>query len=543
MNRSKSNISLTKIDIPTSPVAYTGGGIKSPVGCTSPTIVISKSPRQKPKTKPVVEEIPDFLSGEPEAIPDFISGDGAAAEEAAAPPAHRRWKSAAALPSLNTNKSEGELLIPGINAPHFTTPINTPSAGAGPKVDNALADIFGGVLQKPTALRSVPPTKPKPRNNFDFSDEVVKQEESKTCARGDTETRTPKPRGRKKLTRGATMSNLDDPELQKEVWGEYIQKRLSQKKPPLPPGRPPAEQKVKNQNQNKSSESKSKVEGKGEAGKTASEKLGLRSIKETDKHRVVSERIDALELMKSGTQFLKYGSYGFPHFRHFHLTEDNTALQWYSKKKSSRKTRIEFGQIEEIVVGQKMPKFKRHRAPELEQSSFSIIYNKGKTLDLIAIQPREFKIWITGLRELFKLCRNLNQDAMKTVNHLYMTVKTTSKIPIHMRKNRPINVHGDEFPDIDKDACTGDKEAHQKVVVEYEKLKKKVTVAQQTMASPKVKGSAQYKLMKSILNKIFDQLHPLKELLDSGDYKDAEDAIWRAGVSLQSLDHMISCKK
>lgn len=92
----------------------------------------------------------------------------------------------------------------------------------------------------------------------------------------------------------------------------------------------------------------------------------------------VKMNVDVLSYMKKGTSFLKYGKRGYPHFRNFQISDDNMRLVWFSKAKKLRDTQIEFADIQEIRMGQTTPVFKRHPAPELARSSFSVIYKKKK---------------------------------------------------------------------------------------------------------------------------------------------------------------------
>eukprot|EP01084_Bolivina_argentea_P303884 524751_1 len=45
--------------------------------------------------------------------------------------------------------------------------------------------------------------------------------------------------------------------------------------------------------------------------------------------------LDVISEMKKGTKFLKYGQFGSPHYHQFEITNDNTHLRWYSRKKKS----------------------------------------------------------------------------------------------------------------------------------------------------------------------------------------------------------------
>jgi hypothetical protein len=126
-------------------------------------------------------------------------------------------------------------------------------------------------------------------------------------------------------------------------------------------------------------------------------------------------KVDVLSFMKKGTPFLKYGQHGYPHFRQFQLSSDNTRLQWFSQSKSLKNTTISICDMDEIRIGQTTPTFAKHRAPELSKSSFSVLYNHGKTLDVIAKDPNEFKLWTEGLRQLIEISKHERPDALENL--------------------------------------------------------------------------------------------------------------------------------
>jgi hypothetical protein len=114
--------------------------------------------------------------------------------------------------------------------------------------------------------------------------------------------------------------------------------------------------------------------------------------------------VDVLDVMHKGTPFLKYGKSGFPHFRQFQLSADNSRIEWFSGNKKTSETQIPLAVIDEIRLGQNTANFSRHPAPDLAKSSFSVLYNMGRsTLDVIAKDPNDFLIWTRGLRELVRI--------------------------------------------------------------------------------------------------------------------------------------------
>src|ERR1700694_5323944 len=70
-------------------------------------------------------------------------------------------------------------------------------------------------------------------------------------------------------------------------------------------------------------------------------------------------------------------------------------------------TQVDIQDIDEVRLGQTTSVFQKHKAPELSKSSFSVMYHHhGKSLDVIAKDPNEFRIWVSGIRELIRLTKN-----------------------------------------------------------------------------------------------------------------------------------------
>ncbi len=351
------------------------------------------------------------------------------------------------------------------------------------------------------------------------------------------------PEAKKKvLRRAATMSKIENRDFRREVLGSESNPDLGgtarqlnmgggpKTIAPRPPAGPPPSQ--ADGGDDEAGEPPAKM-GEIDVGRLS------RTVSTTSESKIVSERVDALEMMHHGTQFLKYGTFGYPHFRHFHLSHDNSAIQWYSKNKKAKDTCIFFRDINEIVMGQQTSKFKRHAAPELARSSFSIIYGRRKkSLDLIAIQPREFKIWITGLRELIRLANTQGADKLPGIQNLYMTVKTTSKLP--STPASPNNSSETPFPLMRRGSMQGDKKIFRAVKKQYEKLRSRLSKCESALSQSKFRASTQYTTMTKIVESVSKYMHHLNELFANGDYQSCDVDTWRAQVALESLEHMMA---
>jgi len=113
-------------------------------------------------------------------------------------------------------------------------------------------------------------------------------------------------------------------------------------------------------------------------------------------------QIDAMEFMRSGSAMLKYGRFGYPHFRHFELSEDGRFLLWYSAAKKLKKSRIELSTVSALRKGQLTPIFRKHLQPRLASCSFSVIYGDGKSLDVITKNRSAFVLWTKGLAKILE---------------------------------------------------------------------------------------------------------------------------------------------
>lgn len=110
------------------------------------------------------------------------------------------------------------------------------------------------------------------------------------------------------------------------------------------------------------------------------------------------------------TPLLKFGrggKFSKPGFRMFFISPDLSALCWKSKMRGEKKIegekKIQFLDVTRIHFGQRTEKFKKNNRPDLENTSFSLVYyEKGKedTLDLVCKDEVEFQTWNTVLASL-----------------------------------------------------------------------------------------------------------------------------------------------
>merc|ERR1711970_1074388 len=85
---------------------------------------------------------------------------------------------------------------------------------------------------------------------------------------------------------------------------------------------------------------------------------------------------DVIESLEQGTTLLKYGKYGKPKYKMFHLTPDHKYLVWFSQKKSAEQTRIRIKEIRKIAIGSESKVVEKTKKQELQETSFTIFYGK-----------------------------------------------------------------------------------------------------------------------------------------------------------------------
>lgn len=112
---------------------------------------------------------------------------------------------------------------------------------------------------------------------------------------------------------------------------------------------------------------------------------------------------ECLEEMKTkGATMLKYCRTGKPHFRHFILSSDEKKVCWGSKNKRTADSKVLLARVTDLKTGQTTDLFKKYLNPDVENVSMSLLYGKGRSLDLVASDKKEFAIWLTGLRFLLQ---------------------------------------------------------------------------------------------------------------------------------------------
>ena len=172
----------------------------------------------------------------------------------------------------------------------------------------------------------------------------------------------------------------------------------------------------------------------------------LQSDKANASSRKASNRedVDALQFMKDGSSMLKYGRYGFPHFRQFELSQDGHHLLWFSSGKKLGQSRIDLRNVTKLQKGQLTPIFKKHLQPRLASCSFSIFYRelsgKEKTLDVITKNRSAFQIWTKGLERLIDYHQAIHRKVRGMGGREDQDVKKPDKIMVNVAKRNVANI-------------------------------------------------------------------------------------------------------
>ena len=243
---------------------------------------------------------------------------------------------------------------------------------------------------------------------------------------------------------------------------------------------------------------------------------------------------EVLPELKRGTALLKYGRHGYPHFRQFNLSEDNTALRWFSAKKKLNKSEIKMKDIHDVITGQHTKEFERIKWTTLTPASFSIIYGEQKrSLNLVAKSVDEMKMWVEALRYL--------RNEAKKGNDL-SKIKSV-KVPVDFRdRNRPQSrKHSGNFLRSHETKDTQvNSELKNKLISDLDTLRNLYRDIEKEANNEVVQASPEYSSISQILSEIEERIGELdKEVRNTKNTKIAENDVWRTKIDLESLREKI----
>jgi len=264
-----------------------------------------------------------------------------------------------------------------------------------------------------------------------------------------------------------------------------------------------------------------------------------------DKNNNVILRVDVLKFMRKGCPLLKFGSYGYPHFRHFQISTDNKKLMWYSSGKKVSDSQIDLSDVEEIGLGQHTDKFGTSKEVlQLEKSSFSLFYGgRKKTLDVIAKDPNEFVVWTRGLMELVaRAQRNENLAHLSELVvelTLHPNKRTNSDIIDADSGKALVDLLGDNTPPNQQLENTYDKGRYQVVGENIAYLKKRIQKYADKLKLSTYYMSPQCNTMKELLKKLQTSTEKISDAFHAGQFALCDDELWRANVDLESLKNIM----
>ena len=274
--------------------------------------------------------------------------------------------------------------------------------------------------------------------------------------------------------------------------------------------------------------------------------------KPSSPNKIKTMEVNILDILKKGMSLLKYGKSGFPHFRQFHISHDNSSILWYSKSKKLKDTTIPLNEIVGILEGQNTPNFSRHPTPELKRTSFSLRYKSYKKngkqelkfLDVIAKEHGDYYLWTKGLVKLVRMIQN---------NKLNSNTKVVAmKIPLQLAvrcslgelqgiKGRRASELGAKIPRKSiNERGSHSKHNRNEVQISYTKMKAKLAKKANKLNIPgKYEYFPQFTAMKEIVNncnRLFDEC---EEHFRDGEYEVCDHLIWKVEVELETLSNMM----
>ncbi|GAB5371216.1 hypothetical protein AAMO2058_001560400 [Amorphochlora amoebiformis] len=270
-----------------------------------------------------------------------------------------------------------------------------------------------------------------------------------------------------------------------------------------------------------------------------------------------SETVDLLARMRQGASFLKFGTSGLPHFRHFQISRDNRKIQWFSKSKRLSDCEIDFRSITSIQRGQNTAKFQRHPSPELERTSFSVIYTnkKGKedSLDVVAKDPKEFKIWLVGLKELL---RRAEEEGPASLEDLLAIPSQVTIAPKKPAPPRPDEAESSENGDtkvsnyeaafkLSGSSITSNKLAQKSLRKKLLALESRLQKARKLVTKKEKRAKSRdmsddFVNLWALLERVDSLTTASRDMYQLGEFETLDHELWRATVELEAFDHFVA---
>jgi len=188
-----------------------------------------------------------------------------------------------------------------------------------------------------------------------------------------------------------------------------------------------------------------------------------------------------------------------------------------------------------VRVGQTTANFARHPAPDLARSSFSILYDMGRsTLDVIAKDPNDYTVWVRGLRELMRISsegRPGDVENLKTLPlQLGILTQRRSSVDIRdMNTGATAAALGAKQQEGEEGQpgggararamSTGNKGMYKEVAVSLNKLKAKLQKRREELRASQYYLSPQYDKMQVIVKRVQESVNKCADLFQDGEYR------------------------
>lgn len=296
---------------------------------------------------------------------------------------------------------------------------------------------------------------------------------------------------------------------------EGVQKKKSKKK-----------KKKKSKKMKKSKKVESSSEEESDSSSSDSESLNGKKTGKTD----------ALAELFRGVAMLKFPrrKRAYPHFKYIQLTKSKRSLylQWFSKKKPLSATTIDIACMDTVLQGRKSEAFRRHQKEELKNLSFSIIYDRVNSLDLLANDATECKMWVNCLKELIK--RSKKGQKVASIEQVWITglVYVNKFLPKSKLSVPPKRANMVRWKDRNVDP-----RQHDKNNASVLKLRARYHKLENWARHDDVKNSAEYENLRVSLTDLAERLEELvAETRDSGNSVMSKRDISKFTVYLESLE-------
>lgn len=251
-----------------------------------------------------------------------------------------------------------------------------------------------------------------------------------------------------------------------------------------------------------------------------------------------TNRTEALAELFRGTTMLKFPRTVMSfeaHFRFFQLVRGKTTmyLQWFSKRKSLKATTINIADMDRVLHGKRSYVYIRHKELSLAPCALSIIYNRNKSLDLVAKNVNESIMWNKCLTELIRRAQ-LGKSLM-CIQKIFIKGLTYVDRNRPKREQKNMVVRANMLMERKIDV-----RVNKRNNTAVERFQKRVKKLLKLAKSGHVRNTYDHVNLMLSVAAIQDRLEELKvETRDSMDSSYSEHDIWRLNIDLECLEEKV----